>query len=372
MPSRRAKYRTGKEELDEQIAALVEAAGVRRDDDLVFEMVVSAIRMGREAADRGDLKLVNSALKELRYSFLVFEPYGHIPKVSIFGSARTRRDDPNFETARAFGQAMAERDWMVITGAGPGIMEAGIEGAGVDQSFGVNIVLPFETAAAPVIAGDSKLINYRYFFTRKLTFMKESSGYALLPGGFGTMDEAFELLTLMQTGRSPVAPVVLLEEEGGTYWSSWQTFVEQELSERALINPLDLCLCRVCTDIDEAVEEITGFYRVYHSSRYVGRRLVMRLKRELPDGVLEALNDDFGDIITTGSIERVEPSTSEIEDDDALDLPRIAFAFDKASYARLRMLIDRLNEADRDLPSHEHHPSDSSYAADVTYPTDGS
>lgn len=343
MPSRRAHYRTGNDDLDQAITDLVAAAGIHRDDDLVFEMLVSAVRMGREAADRGDLKLVNSALKELRYSFLVFEPYTHVPKVSIFGSARTRRDDPEYVTARALGRAMAEQDWMVITGAGPGIMEAGIEGAGADNAFGVNIVLPFESEAAPVIAGDAKLINYRYFFTRKLTFMKESQAFALLPGGFGTMDEAFELLTLMQTGRSPVCPVVLLQADGSTYWDDWRRFVVDDLATRGLIDPLDLHMVRICRRIDEAVEEITGFYRVFDSYRYVGRKLVMRLHRPLTDDELVALNAEFADVLVGGAIERTEPSSSELEDRDKVDLPRIALPFDKRSYARLRLLIDRVN-----------------------------
>jgi uncharacterized protein (TIGR00730 family) len=344
------RYRTGSDDLDRQIFELIEAAGSSRDDDLVFEMIVSAVRMGRESVDRGDLKLVNAALKELRYSFLVFEPYLHIPKVSIFGSARTQHDDPDYLTARDFGAAMAAQDWMVITGAGPGIMEAGIEGAGADNAFGVNIVLPFESEAAPVIAGDPKLINYRYFFTRKLTFMKESKAFALLPGGFGTMDEAFELLTLMQTGRSAVAPVVLLEPAGSTYWQGWREFVERDLARRNLISPLDFAFVRICSDVAEAVDEIVSFYSTYHSSRYVGRRLVVRLNRDVDDAEIDALNASFADIIVRGRIERAEASASEIEDGDAIDRPRLAFHFNKMSYARLRQLIDQLNG--------RHHPGD--------------
>ena len=342
--NRRARYRTGNESLDQRIADLVDAAGVTRDADLVFESIVSAVRMGREAVDRADLKLVNAALKELRYSFLVFEPYESVPKVSIFGSARLTHADPAYDVARDFGHAIAEQGWMVITGAGPGIMEAGIEGAGAERAFGVNIVLPFESEASPLIAGDPKLINFRYFFTRKVTFMKESKAFALLPGGFGTMDEAFELLTLMQTGRSPLAPVVLLEPEGSTYWETWRDFVERELARRGLISTEDLCLVRICPDVATAVEEVVGFYSTYHSSRFVGRRLVVRLRRELDDAELTELNREFGDIVVSGSIERVDATASEVEDGDHVELPRIAFSFDRASYARLRRLIDRLNE----------------------------
>jgi uncharacterized protein (TIGR00730 family) len=339
----RPRYRTGNADLDTRIDDLVAAAGIGRDGDLVHEMIVSAIRMGREAADRGDLKLVNATLKELRYTFLVFEPYETVRKVAIFGSARTRPDDPGYVMARDFGRAIADEDWMVITGAGPGIMEAGIDGAGADRSFGVNIVLPFEASAAPVIAGDPKLINYRYFFTRKLTFLKESSAFALLPGGFGTMDEAFELLTLMQTGRSPVAPVVLLEPEGSTYWTSWHRFVEEDLAARGLISEADFAFSRICTTVEAAVDEVCRFYSTFHSYRYVGRRTIVRLQRELTDTELGALNRDFADIVVSGAIERVPPAQPEIDDGDHVDLPRIAFTFDKMSYARLRQLIDQLN-----------------------------
>jgi hypothetical protein len=343
MAASRPRYGTGHAELDERITQLIEEAGIVRDRDLVFEMLVSSLRLGREATDRGNLKLVNSALKELRYTFFTFEPYEEISKVSIFGSARIKPDQAAYEVAREFGARMAAEDWMIITGAGPGIMEAGIEGAGTDSAFGVNIVLPFEASTTPLLAGDPKLINYRYFFTRKLTFVKESKAFALLPGGFGTMDEAFELLTLMQTGRSPICPVVLLEPEGGTYWTTWRSFVERELLDRGLVDATDLDLVRRCSSVDDAVHEITRFYSRYHSMRYVGRRLVVRMATDVSDASLEALNRDFADIVTEGAIERVPASPSEIEDEDAVDLPRLAFHFDRWHYARLRHLIDAVN-----------------------------
>ena len=343
MPRRRARYRTGDTDLDAAIDELVEGAGVHRDQDLVFEMVVSALRMGREAVDRAELKLVNAALKELRYSFMVFEPYAEAPKVAIFGSARITPDDAAYEVARDFGEAMAEAGWMVITGAGPGIMEAGIEGAGADRAFGVNILLPFESTAASVIADDPKLINYKYFFTRKITFMRESAAFALLPGGFGTMDEAFELLTLMQTGRAPIAPVVLMEAPGGTYWATWEAFVRQELLARGLVSDDDLGLVHRSADIDDAVRHITDFYAVYHSQRFVGQRLVLRLRADIEDALLEELNEEFADICVTGGISRAEASEPERADDDVVELPRLSFRFDRASYGRLRALIDRLS-----------------------------
>jgi uncharacterized protein (TIGR00730 family) len=346
-PPRRSRYRTGDPEVDQRIVELLDASGVHRDADLVFEMLVSAVRMGRESVDRGDLKMANSVLKELRYSARVFEPYRDVRKASIFGSARTQVEDPGYRAARAFGAAIAEQGWMVITGGGPGIMEAGIEGAGVDAAFGVNIMLPFEQEAAAILVNDPKLVNYRYFFTRKLAFMKESSAFALLPGGFGTLDEAFELFTLMQTGRSPICPVVLIEPEGGTYWHSWMRFTETELAGRSLISPEDMHFVRICDTIDEAVHEVCHFYSRYHSMRFVGRRLVIRLLDAPSPEELEQLSAEFWDMIVGGPISLVAPSAGELEDGDVPDLPRITFGFDRRSFARLRLLINRLNDNGR-------------------------
>ena len=318
---------------------------MHEDTDLVYEMVVSALRMGLEDVDRADRKLVNAALKELRYAFHVFAPYRTIPKATIFGSARIQPGDPAYECAKQLGAAMAERDWMVMTGAGPGIMAAGLEGAGAENSFGINIMLPFEASANEVIADDPKLINFRYFFTRKVTFMKETAGYAILPGGFGTMDEAFELLTLMQTGKSSLAPVVLLDPAGSTYWERWHDFVVKELLAGGLISEADMGLVKITNSVTEAADELTRFYRTYHSSRAVGQRLVLRLKREVSDAELDALNTEFADIIEDGAIERIETTDSELRDRDHVDLPRIAFRFNRHGYARLRLLIDALNNA---------------------------
>ncbi|MGH9000550.1 MAG: TIGR00730 family Rossman fold protein [Acidimicrobiia bacterium] len=341
------RYRTGDPALDDLVANLVTRSGPTENPDLVFELVVSALRLARDRASRGDLKIANAALKEMRYAFHVFSPYRGQRKVAIFGSARTMPDDPLYEQARLFAKAMAERDWMTITGAGPGIMSAGIEGAGTENSFGVNIRLPFEASASQFIADDPKLINFRYFFTRKLAFMKESHGFVLLPGGFGTMDEAFELLTLVQTGKSHPAPIVLLEVPGGTYWGSWRDFVCHELAERHLISAEDLNLVRVTDDVAEAVAEIEGFYANYHSLRFVDRALVIRLREEPSAAELEQLSDEFDDILTGGAIEAVEPSPSEVADDDHVDLARIRLRFDRTHWARLRRLIDRLNHRAR-------------------------
>ncbi len=337
------RYRTGDDEIDAEIARLVESIDDDVDRALIFDMIVTAMKMGREDVDRGDLKLVAAAAKELRYSFGVFAPYAGTKKCTIFGSARIQEGDPAYESAKDFASAIADQDWMVITGAGPGIMHAGHEGAGADRSFGVNIMLPFEAEANPIIADDPKLINFRYFFTRKVMFMKESDAFVLLPGGFGTMDESFELLTLIQTGKTDPAPVVLLDPPGGTYWKRWKDFVGIELVDGGLISPDDLCLVKVTDSIVEAVTEICRFYRTYHSLRFVGSRLVLRLNSVVDDAELAALNAEFADIVVKGEIERIEATDAERRDDDALERHRLAFRFDRHHWSRLRMLIDRLN-----------------------------
>jgi uncharacterized protein (TIGR00730 family) len=233
---------------------------------------------------------------------------------------------------------------MVITGAGPGIMTAGIEGAGQDMAFGVGIKLPFESTTSQFITGDPKLINFRYFFTRKLMFMKESSGFILMPGGFGTMDEGFELLTLVQTGKMMSTPIVFLDEEGGNYWKRWSDFIDAELLEDNYISKADLNLYKVTDSIDEAIKELTGFYSNYHSQRFVSGLLVLRTKREITEEGLKSLNKEFAHIVSSGEIEKCQASEDEIDDDDNLDLKRIRFQFNKRNWADIRMMINRLNE----------------------------
>lgn len=337
------RYRTGDAALDQQIADLVAALGDVRDGDLVFELIVSSLRLALDRASRGDLKMANAALKEMRYAFSVFAPYRSARKAAIFGSARTRRDDPLYAQTTALARRLAEADWMVITGAGPGIMEAGIEGAGAEHSFGVSIRLPFEAVTSQFLADDPKLVNFRYFFTRKVTFVKEAHAFVLLPGGFGTLDESFELLTLIQTGKAPPAPIVLLDVPGGTYWQSWSEFVTNELRGRGLISADDMCFVKVTDDVDEALEEVLHFYSNYHSMRYVEGDLVLRMHRAPDADQLAELNREFAGILARGEIEVAEPSKREIADDDVPDLDRLRFRFDRFSYARLRMLINRLN-----------------------------
>jgi hypothetical protein len=289
------------------------------------------------------LKLVNAALKEMRYSFQLFAPHRAVRKATIFGSARTPPDDPNYALAERFATRLVhERGWMVITGAGPGIMEAGNKGAGIDNSYGVNIRLPFESSANDYIH-PSRLINFKYFFTRKLMFMKESHAFALFPGGFGTLDETFELLTLIQTGKSDLHPIVLLEHPGTGYWDSWIDFVTEDLVETAKIAPEDLGLFKLTSDVDEALDEIDGFYSNYHSQRYVGDRLIIRLTHSPTDEDLQRLNDTYAGMLAGGRIERVEASAVEIEDRDHPELPRLRLHFDRRSLGRLRAMIDDLN-----------------------------
>ncbi len=298
--------------------------------------------MSREGTTVGDLKIAKAALGEMAEAFRVFRPYRHVRKMTMFGSARTKPDDPIYVLARNLAAKLAGADWMVVTGAGPGIMSAGLEGAGRDHAFGVNIRLPREEEPNAFIAQDPKLVEMRYFFTRKLMLLKESHAYAVLPGGFGTQDEAFELLTLLQTGKAEPAPVVMVETPGGTYWHAWLRFVEDEAIAAGWVSPEDRSLFKVTNTMEETSAEILGFYRNYHSCRWVGDLLVLRVQTEPSKAELADLNRRFADIIERGSIRATGPFPP--ERDDHPELPRLALRFDRYHYARLRQLIDALNE----------------------------
>jgi uncharacterized protein (TIGR00730 family) len=343
--SRRRRYELRDPELNQRIEEVIHLAqeiyGQRAGADLIRQMVVSALRLMRDDASTGDLKLINSALKELRHSFLVFGPYKHVRKVAVFGSARTEPGHPDWEQARSFAERMVAEGWMLITGAGDGIMGAAQGGAGRESSFGVNIRLPLEQDANVVIAGDPKLINFRYFFTRKVVFVKEAHAIALFPGGFGTHDEGFEALTLMQTGKGEILPVVFVDAPGGSYWGDWIGYLGSHLRGRGMIDEEDLSLFRVTDDLDTAVEEITGFYRNYHSSRYVDELLVLRVRRAPDEEQLDALNREFPDILAGGRIEVQAALPREAGEVD--HFPRITLHFNHRSVGRLRQLIDRLN-----------------------------
>jgi uncharacterized protein (TIGR00730 family) len=344
MPTnRRSRRRTGDPELDRRLVALLNAVGATRNRDQLFEILTTVVGLAGDGSDRLNLKITNAALKEMRGAFKVFAPYQQTPKVTIFGSARTLPDDPLYAQTRDLAAALARRGWMVVTGAGPGIMAAGAEGAGLEHSLGVNIRLPFEQRSNPFIEADTRLVEMKYFFTRKLMLMKESAGFAVLPGGFGTLDEAFELLTLLQTGKSQPAPIVLLEVPGGTYWHEWHRFIEDDVAGRGLIDEADLALYRITDDVAAAVTEITGFYRNYHSIRYVNDCLVVRLRaRPAPDDVAR-LSHEFADICLDGGIETTAALPAEVADDDHVDLPRLVFHFDRLAHGRLRALIDAVN-----------------------------
>ena len=305
-------------------------------------MIGSLGDMAREGTAVGDLKIANAALGEMAEAFRVFRPYRHIRKVTMFGSARTRPEDPVYVLARNLAARLAAADWMVVTGAGPGIMAAGLEGAGREHAFGVNIRLPHEEEANAFIAQDPKLVEMRYFFTRKLMLIKESHAYAILPGGFGTQDEAFELLTLLQTGKAEPAPVVMIETPGGTYWHAWLRFVQDEAIEAGWVSPEDRALFKVTNTMEEASEEILGFYRNYHSCRWVGDLLVLRVQVQPSKAELADLNRRFADIVVRGSIRPAAAFPP--ERDDHPELPRLALRFDRSHYARLRLLIDAVNE----------------------------
>ena len=343
----RSRATTGRPELDELLVSILDEAGMTRNRDQLFEAMVSVIGMGLDDASRLDLKITNAAVTEMREAFRVFAPYHQRPKVTIFGSARTLPDDPLYVQTRSFAKAVASRGWMVVTGAGPGIMAAGMEGAGTEQSLGVNIRLPFEQGANAFIAEDEKLVEMKYFFTRKLMLVKESDGFVVLPGGFGTLDELLELLTLLQTGKAEPTPLVLLEVPGGTYWHQWREFVNESVASRGLISPEDDCLYRVVDDVEDAVAEVLGFYRNFHSRRFVGPDMVVRLQVAPTDDELAALNEEFGDLCTEGSIERTEPTGAERATKDNVELPRLKLRFDVFKQSRLRLFIDALNS----LPS---------------------
>lgn len=317
--------------------------------DLISEMIRSSLNLLRDNADRGDLKVLNKAMKELRYAFKVFAPYRRLKKVSVFGSARANEGSPEYQQALAFGERISARGFMVITGAGSGIMEAAHEGAGRERSFGVNIRLPFKQEVNPIITGDPKLVTFRYFFTRKLLFVKETNALVCFPGGFGTMDEVFETLTLMQTGKSSIMPIVLLDAPEGDYWKTWDQFIRGHLLERQMISEYDLNLYLVTDNIEQACDEISNFYRVYHSMRQVGRYTVFRLNQPISLALVSELTDEFGDILDGGGFDLSPgPLPEETGEPELQDLHRLVFPFNRRNMGRLRQVIEWINKAGGD------------------------
>jgi uncharacterized protein (TIGR00730 family) len=327
------------------IRQLIQAHGGGDNADLAEDIIGTALRLLDDKMDRRDVRVVASAVKELRYASKVFGPYRGQRKVTVFGSARTRTEEPEYQQAVAFGKEAVARGFMVITGGGEGIMGAAQRGAGRGHSFGLNIRLPFEQGANEEIAGDKKLVNFKYFFTRKLCFMKESDAIVLFPGGFGTHDEGFEALTLMQTGKAQPKPLVFVDRPHGRYWKTWWRFVEDQLLDAGLIGKDDLALFKITDDVKEACDEIARFYRNYHSSRYVKELLVLRVKHPVTESLLEMLNEQFANIcVKDGRFVASAALPEEESESELATLHRIVFPFNRTHFGRLRSLIDVVNQ----------------------------
>ncbi len=338
---------TGSPRTDELIKQLVCEWECTKSCELIEEMIITALKLGRDQTTTADLKLFNRSLKELRYAARVFAPYRHVHKVVVFGSARTKATEPEAMAAEEFARRMREElGYMTITGGGDGIMGAAQRGAGRQNSFGLNIRLPFEQRANETIHGDQKLINFNYFFTRKLNFLKETHAVALFPGGFGTMDEGFEVLTLMQTGKARIIPVVMVDRKGGTYWKTWVHFLEEHLLRLGLVSDDDFSLFKMCNSVDEAIAEIAQFYKTFHSYRWVGQKMVIRIRQRLTDKAVELMNAAFDDILDGNTLTQSEALPDEHNEPDILELPRLIMVPKRKNFGRFRKLIDAINAAE--------------------------
>ncbi len=335
------------------LATILEQLPHMEHGKLIRQVLETIMRMVGREADRLDWKILNHALLDMEQGFQVFYPYRHTRKITIFGSARTGAISPDYQLAEQFAKQVTELGFMVMTGAGGGIMEAGNAGAGPEQSFGLNIQLPFEQGANPVMTGDPKLINFKYFFTRKLFFLRESDALVLFPGGFGTQDEAFESLTLIQTGKADPMPIVLVDHPGGNYWQGWDGYIRTHLLSRGLISPDDPSLYTITDNVDDACHAISSFYRVYHSCRYTSDRLIIRLKCNISDAAVELLNQEFSDILAKGTIEKSAPLPEEQKDETA-DLPRLIMHFNNRDFGKLHRFIWRLNDLGDHRPEAQH------------------
>ena len=342
--SLRSRPAFSREDILHQISLLLDSPEDDLHAALMRELLTGLLKLHEAQLDLLDVKIVNRAVKELRHAFGVFHGYRDRKKVSIFGSARTPSDDPNYQLAHQFSKAIVKEGFMVITGGADGIMRAAQEGAGREHSFGVNIMLPFEQGPNSTIADDPKLITFKYFFTRKLMFQKEANAIALFPGGFGTHDEGFEILTLAQTGKSDPQPIVCLQAPGCDYWDDWTAFITRQLLRRKLINEEDLALFTIATSADAAVSYILRFYRRYHSMRFVGKQLAMRLKQPISAEQLEQIRERFSDLLSDGTFERSGPLQEELDEPAIRELPRLVFNFNRRSAGRLRQLIHHLND----------------------------
>lgn len=337
-------YEVGDQVIDNLIRELATKSSSLETEYLLREILTTSVKLGKESADRGDLKLVNNTLKELRYSFKVFSPYRAIKKVIIFGSARSKNNSAEYKMAEELSRKLTQKGYMIVTGGGPGVMEAGNKGAGLGKDFALNIRLPFEQKPNPYIDEKEKLINFKYFFTRKLIFVKETDATAVFPGGFGTLDEGFEMITLMQTGKSRPRPIVLMEPKGSTYWTSWMHFVKRQLVKKGFIKKEDLSLFTITKTTDQAVKYIDNFYRVYHSIRYVSGLAVLRLNRKISEKTLRLINKKFKDILISGEIKVAPPTEKEVQEKEFLDLPRLVMNFNMRDYGRLCEMIHVINK----------------------------
>ena len=338
------EYEIGDKIIDDLIDELAKRSGSSKIEQLLREILTTAVKLGKESNDRGDLKLANNALKELRYSFKIFSPYRDVKKVIIFGSARSKKTSAEYKMAEEFARKLTAKGYMIVTGGGSGVMEGGNKGAAAGKEFALNIRLPFEQKPNPYICEKDKIINFKYFFTRKLIFIKETDATALFPGGFGTHDEGFEMLTLIQTGKSRPRPIVLMEPKGSTYWRAWKRYVVDHLLQNGFIQKEDLALFCICKTVDEAIRHIDGFYRVYHSIRYVSGLTVIRLNKEISAKTLAIINKQFKDILTSGEIKLSPPTNKEIQEEEYPDLPRIAMNFNMRDYGKLCEMIHVINK----------------------------
>ena len=330
---------------DERVQDLVRDWGANKNPQLIEEMIVTALKMARDEMSVADLKLINRSLKEMRYAAKVFAQYAQHRKVVVFGSARISPEAAESRVAEEFARKMVSNDYMVITGGGEGIMGAAQRGAGREHSFGLNIRLPFEQQANEIIEGDPKLINFNYFFDRKLNFVKESHAFALFPGGFGTMDETFEILTLMQTGKARIIPIVLLDRPNGTYWETWLKFLTEHLFKLDLVCEEDFSFFKIAHDVDEAIAEILHFYKNYQSARWVGEQLVVRISRPLSKNALAELNKNFADLLRVGAIVQGSALRQEKNEPEIWNLPRLMLTPYRNNFGRFRELIDAINDS---------------------------
>jgi len=332
------------QEVTDDVRTLLADAGITDDAELVSRILVTGVGLGLDDTSRLDLKITSAALSEMRLAFRLFAPYRDVPKVTVFGSARTRPEDPLYSATVDLARELARRGWMVVTGAGPGIMQAAAEGAGPDHSLGVSIRLPFEEKPNAIVAQSARNVAMKYFFTRKLMLVKESSGFVCMPGGFGTLDEMFELLTLQQTGKAEPTPIVLLDATGGHFWQGLQQFADEHLIPSGVISPDDLDRVLITDSVEAAAEEVTGFWRNYDSLRWIGERLVLRLRAEPTDAEVASLNERFAHLLTGGRIEKSGPRRREVQDDDRVALPRLIMRYDQFRVGQLFHLIRAVNE----------------------------